>query len=100
MSQSPQLRQALALRQAGYGGHCAVLPFRWVSQMFAAKNSGPHLPWMAEQRFEMKEAPAGWTVIDRHTEQPVEVEEAWALDLVDLLNAAEIKRKITRGHIV
>lgn len=63
---------------------------------------------MMTQRFELKRDDKGWSVVDRHTGEPAEpegrpavgLELAYATDLAIILNASDMKRRITRGHIV
>lgn len=63
---------------------------------------------MAHDRYELKRDEKGWTVVDQHTGQPAEpegrpavgLELTYATDLVMLLNASDLKRRITRGQIV
>ncbi|KAA3452739.1 hypothetical protein C7I87_00740 [Mesorhizobium sp. SARCC-RB16n] len=63
---------------------------------------------MAQQRYDLRKDPDGtWTVFDVFTGQPAMVEGRpavglnmeWADDLVDLLNADDLKRRIARGDI-
>lgn len=63
---------------------------------------------MAHDRFELKRDAKGWSVVDRHTGQPAEpeghpaigLELANATDLVIILNASDMKRRITRRNIM
>ncbi|AMX97127.1 hypothetical protein EOA22_05250 [Mesorhizobium sp. M7A.F.Ca.US.014.04.1.1] len=61
---------------------------------------------MAQQRYDLKKEPNGtWTVFDVFTGQPAEpdghpatgLDMEYADDLVDLLNAADLKRRVDRG---
>ncbi|TPL07583.1 hypothetical protein FJ938_11115 [Mesorhizobium sp. B2-4-14] len=64
---------------------------------------------MAQQRYDLrKETDGTWTVFDVFTGQPAEIEGQpvtgldleYADDLVDLLNIADVKRRLSRGDIV
>ncbi|TPL21101.1 hypothetical protein FJ945_20530 [Mesorhizobium sp. B2-4-9] len=63
---------------------------------------------MAQQRFDLRKKQDGtWTVFDVFTGQPADVygtpaeglEMEYADDLVDLLNAADMKRRAARGDL-
>ncbi|MBZ9977820.1 hypothetical protein LB555_20490 [Mesorhizobium sp. BR-1-1-10] len=64
---------------------------------------------MAQQRYDLRKEPDGtWTVFDVFTGIPADpeghpavgLEMEYADDLVDLLNAINLKRRVSRGDIV
>jgi hypothetical protein len=64
---------------------------------------------MAQQRYDLrKELDRTWTVFDVFTGQPADawgspaegLDKEYADDLVDVLNIADLKRRISRGDIV
>ncbi|AEH88766.1 hypothetical protein Mesop_4336 [Mesorhizobium opportunistum WSM2075] len=59
-----------------------------------------------EPRYELKKEPKGWSVVDRHTGKPAEPEGhpavcldvTYATDLVMLLNANDLKSRLSCGR--
>ncbi|TIN90300.1 MAG: hypothetical protein E5Y02_32855 [Mesorhizobium sp.] len=59
-----------------------------------------------EPRYELKRDPKGWSVVDRHTGKPAEPEGhpavgldvTYATDLVILLNANDLKSRLSYGR--
>lgn len=61
---------------------------------------------MVEPKYELKRDPKGWSVVDRHTGNPAEpegspavgLEISYATDLAMLLNANEMKNRLSYGR--